>query len=272
MLTLHRLILIGLGAFCVVMHALLWKNEYTRETGGAHVPLDLVWAKILTAPDNSLMEIRQHGSKVGFVRWIPNLGEESTAETPSENKFEPDGMMAEPSNRTLDIEGNLALENFAGRHRFHLHMEFGPGHAWNSLSLQIGDKQSQWEIKAAALDRRIRISYSEGRSLFEHTLSIDDLGEPQKLLEQLDLPWMPLMAAGLPQIRTNQNASIIGDLPWQCTQDWLRFGHSRMRTYRLRARILDKYAVVVHVSRVGEILRAELPGDIVLVNEAIAAF
>jgi len=35
--------------------------------------------------------------------------------------------------------------------------------------------------------------------------------------------------------------------------------------------VLDKYRAVVIVSRVGEILRVELPGDVVLVNEAIAS-
>ena len=55
-------------------------------------------------------------------------------------------------------------------------------------------------------------------------------------------------------------------LNWEARQDSLKFGHSRIRVYRLSARLLDRYPLVILVSRTGEILRMELPNDLTLVN------
>lgn len=273
---LHRLIFLCLGVFCATMHVLLWRSEYAPESGGAPIPLELVWNKILTAPDNSSLEMRRQGSKIGFCRWIPNVGGETATGKTADGELEPDGMVRVLSNYTLDLEGNVTAGEASGRFRFHAHLEFAAHHSWKSLAIEVGEKKSSWEIKSSAADRKIKVSYFEGRPVFEHTLSFDDLRNPQKLLADLDLPWMPLISAALPQTQappaSGEKAWVAMGLQWDCRQDWLRFGHSRMRTYRLKGRILDKYAVVLHVSRVGEILRAELPGDILLINEAIAGF
>jgi hypothetical protein len=42
-----------------------------------------------------------------------------------------------------------------------------------------------------------------------------------------------------------------------------------VRVYHLQARLFDRYHIKVTVSRVGEILRVDLPDDWVLVNEAL---
>jgi hypothetical protein len=46
-------------------------------------------------------------------------------------------------------------------------------------------------------------------------------------------------------------------------------GREPLRVYRLESRILDKHVVTIFVSRAGEILRAELPGDVTLVLEQL---
>ena len=58
-------------------------------------------------------------------------------------------------------------------------------------------------------------------------------------------------------------------LRWTARKDWLQIGSSKTRVYRLQARLLDRYQAVVMVSRVGEILRVELPGEVTLVNDAL---
>ena len=80
------------------------------------------------------------------------------------------------------------------------------------------------------------------------------------------VPLLPLLSstnAGAPA-----NSLALG-LDWEARSDWLKVGHSRVRVYRLEARLLDKHRVVVIVSRVGEILRVELPSEITLVNDAL---
>ena len=46
-------------------------------------------------------------------------------------------------------------------------------------------------------------------------------------------------------------------------------GRTELRVYRLEARLLGRYRAVLIVSPVGEILRVELPDDLVMVNEAL---
>ena len=49
----------------------------------------------------------------------------------------------------------------------------------------------------------------------------------------------------------------------------LHTGHTSVRAYRLEATVLDKYRMRVIVSRVGEILRVELPDGWELVNDQL---
>ena len=58
-------------------------------------------------------------------------------------------------------------------------------------------------------------------------------------------------------------------LDWEARNDWLEIGHAQVRVYRLRAQLLDRYQIVVIVSRVGEIMRVELPDGLLLMNEAL---
>jgi hypothetical protein len=44
-----------------------------------------------------------------------------------------------------------------------------------------------------------------------------------------------------------------------------------MRIYQLESRLLDRYRVRVSVSPVGEILRVELPGDVLLQHETLSS-
>ena len=51
----------------------------------------------------------------------------------------------------------------------------------------------------------------------------------------------------------------------------MRIGRTAVQVYRVRTRVLDRYEVCAIVSRAGEILRVELPGQVILVNDRLAA-
>jgi hypothetical protein len=69
-----------------------------------------------------------------------------------------------------------------------------------------------------------------------------------------------------------QGTALKAGLKWEGREDSMRIGHSPVRTYRLHTRVLDRYQITIFVSRVGEILRVELPDEIVLVNDQLSAF
>jgi Flp pilus assembly CpaE family ATPase len=51
--------------------------------------------------------------------------------------------------------------------------------------------------------------------------------------------------------------------------DWMQIGRSRVRVYRLSARLPGQLEVIAFVSRAGELLKIQLPDRLQLVNDAI---
>jgi hypothetical protein len=76
------------------------------------------------------------------------------------------------------------------------------------------------------------------------------------------------MGLGLP---SSPAATVSLGLEWEASTDWLPIGHTQMRVYRLEARLLGRFRAVILVSLEGEILRVELPDDIVLTNDVLTS-
>src|ERR1035441_2895377 len=58
-----RVTFLSIAAFWVAMNMLLWRSEYGSRGSGIPVPVDLVWRKVLTAPDTSSLTVYQDGQK-----------------------------------------------------------------------------------------------------------------------------------------------------------------------------------------------------------------
>ena len=101
-------------------------------------------------------------------------------------------------------------------------------------------------------------------------LKFSDLRNPEKLLRQFGGPVMTelLKAGGFPLGSTHKTDLTLG-LQWEARHDWMKLGQTRMRVYRLQARLFDRFDAVVLVSHVGEILRIELPDQVEFKNEAL---
>jgi len=76
---------------------------------------------------------------------------------------------------------------------------------------------------------------------------------------------------GLPRSISAGSAANFG-LQWNARLDRLAIGSTTIRVYRLEARLLDRFKAALLVSPVGEILRIELPDEILLTNEGMANF
>ena len=256
--------------FWLTMGVLLWRNEFGGgATQGATVPVNMVWKKILTAPDNSSLEIRQGTNHVGVCRWAANVGhEQATGGRATEDQ--PEGMIENLSSYTLDFDGNISLPELGGRWRFSSNLRLNTNQAWQEFHVRLSQRPDIYEINASAAAEKIQLRADNSDGVTELNYTFADLRNPQKMLRDIGGPMLPgiVAALGVP-ISTNQTAGLVASLKWEARQDWLQLGSTRVRTYRLRAHLLDRYEVVVHVSPVGEILRVELPGKILLVNDAV---
>lgn len=258
--------------FWVVMNVLLWRSEMSNaQDGGSPVPPAAVWERILTAPDESVMVILYRGERVGSCRWLPTVGEELLPQD-VDNEFAPEGRVGRITGYRIDFDGSLILsEESMRRLRFRWELELAPDRQWRKMRAQLTNRPARWEAEADAATEQLTLSTGDPPDGWQRTLRFAELKTPGALLRTLGLPgelgrWGVLLG-GIP---LPDPAMLDLSVDWRASRDWLRIAHARTRVYRVRARLFEGHEIVVLLSRVGEILKVELPGDIQLLNEGFA--
>src|SRR5215204_6122821 len=131
----HRLfVFIAVSAFFATMNVLLWRSEFASSRRfGAPIPPAVVWEKLLTSPDNSFLEIRHRGSKIGRAHWVATINESAPLMAETEELFEdeppPEGMVRTVTGYTLDFDGNVSVDELT-RLRFSVTLRFGTNQDW----------------------------------------------------------------------------------------------------------------------------------------------
>ena len=256
-------------AFFVTMNVLLWRSEFgERGRLGAALPAEVVWEKVLTSPDNSFLEIHHKGRKIGRAHWAASIGEERSAQLATDEPS-PEGMVKVPTGYSLDFDGTFAIDSLK-RVRFLCVLRLDTNQDWQEVSLKLSVKPESWELHAAAGPRTLRFVTDDEEGRKEQSFSFDDLRSPDKFARALGGSLLPgsLAALGLP-LKQAKPSSLAPGLKWEARSDWLTVGRNRIRVYRLEARLFDRFKAVLIVSPVGEILRLELPDQIILNNEAL---
>ncbi len=256
--------------FWVAMNVLLWRAEIAggKDTGSA-VPVNVVWERILSAPDASQLDIFRGQEKVGHCRWVPNVGEDPKPGGPLLADPELEGRIRRATGYSLDLEGTARLVEGSPSLRFGWRAEFDTRHNWTSLFLRLIARPNLVEIKANAAEEKVNVRFGSPENPWERTFTFAEFRRPEQVLAALGLPWASGLLATLPAVTGSPSEKPLElGMEWQAYSDWLKIGSARTRIYRLQARLLDKHQIVVMVSRVGEILRVELPGDLRIVNDA----
>ncbi len=269
---LRRLIFPMITIFFVTMNVLLWRSEFSEERdAGTPIPVEIVWQKILTAPDDSTLEIYQSGKKTGHCRWVANVGEAVATGKIAPDDSQPEGMVKELKGYEVDLEGNFIVAAPTTRLRFTAHVDFTTNMTWQKFNAKIGVRPNSLEVSSSAASDLVRFKVDSDGQIIDRRISYEELRDPQKFLEGFGIPLLPGI---LPPLTTPgvKAPKLSFAQQWQASNSWMKMGHSQVRVYRLQARLLQGYQVTVIVSRVGEILRVELPFDILLVNDAISHF
>jgi hypothetical protein len=257
-----------IAVFWLVMNGRLWHSEFgAGHDLGSTLPAGVVWQKILTAPDDSSLSISSRGKRLGYIRWRPNAGEDTNSVAiASEN--DPEGMVRQLTEYKLQIDGSVLASIIGKSVRFSAEFVFTPKLDWKRFQTDVLLKSETWQVKASALEKDLWIQLTDGDSEWIRRFTFDQLRNPKTLLAELD---SPILAALLPHCLPQQVSGGNLDLgfQWEARHDWLQVGKSRMRIYRLEARLLDRHRIVVLASRVGEILKIELPGELILANDLL---
>ena len=267
-----RLWIAVVTGFWLAMSVLLWRSEFGHHRPFARtVPAQMVWQKMLTAPDVSNLEIRHGTNRVGYGRWRSDVGQEiaTGALLPEDDPIE--GLVPKLAYYTLDFDGNLTLPDFPSRLRFSLALKLDTNRVWQTLDARVVLRPDVYEVSVNAPAETARVHVDAGGDRFDRVFRFTDFQNPPKLLQEFGGPMMPMMAAslGVPLSTNKFSAASLG-LHWEARNDFILVGRNRVRAYRLQARLFDLHRITFFVSPVGEILRAELPGNLILVNDALA--
>jgi hypothetical protein len=283
---LSRILLVIITLFWLSMNVLLWRVEYGGHNAmGSTVPAGVVWEKILTAPDASSLTVLRNGKKIGFCHWVTSVSEDLSKLKADEAP--PEGMVGKVTNYRVQLEGNVAAEELADRLRFDGHVVLSSRKAWQEIGLRVGFRPTVWEFQSLASEKTLHVSGQDEQGKFERVFSYSDLQNPEALVEEIagpvaagvvkNLGFLAHLPAGVAlSPSTSGQADALSTLldsvgtKWEARHDTVKLGHSNVPAYRLRTRILERYQVTLFVSRVGEILRVELPGSVVLLNDQIA--
>jgi hypothetical protein len=270
---LSRLTFFVITVFWITMNVLLWRSEFRgkNELGNA-VPVPVVWQKMLTAPDDSRMEVKRQGKDIGSFRWSPNVGEELATGKSYSPDMEPEGRVQQLTGYTIDImEGTMEVGENHKRLFFTFNARFSTNHQWLEFNLRFSQRHSSLELRGVAGTEKLTFVWQDDGATWEKTLTFAELRDPEKLLQELAGPLpIGMLFGGLASNLTAPIKQSSGlDVKWEARFDWLRIGHSNLRVYRLQSRIAG-YDIVLHISRLGEILRVELPNGIKILNTRLA--
>jgi hypothetical protein len=220
------------------------------------VPVELVWRKILTAPDASSLSIYQDGERSGFCEFSTSV--ETEMAKLDEDKPPPEGVVTRAGYQ-IRLNGNTSLGDFTNRVRFDGRLNFSSSRQWRELNLKLSSHFALVEIHSFATNRTVHLKITNDGSVVERDLAFADLADPNALLREfagnfaggllgaLDLPVLPQESAALAQ-----------PIHWEAHRDRLKVGSEPVSVYRLEIHMLD-YSIVIYASTIGEILRVELP-------------
>lgn len=264
---------IWLGAatvFWVAMSVLLWRAEFgPRHSVASSVPPGLVWRKMLSAPDTSTLEIRQGTNRIGSCLWRPDIGQEAALDPRLLEEEEPiEGVVQRIDHYRLEVEGTVSLPGIPTRLRFSSGARLDTNYVWRDFDASVTMRPDVYQVTANHSNQTIRVRVDAGAEQIDREFRFADFQNPQRLLQEFGGPMLPAMASalGVP-LSTNKMSTEGMRLRWEARHDSIIVGNNRVRAYRLQTKLFERWRITIFVSPVGEILRAEIPGEIVLVNE-----
>jgi hypothetical protein len=262
-----RLLSFLFGAFWLVMVGLLCWSEFGGQRHlGSGASVETVWEKMLTSPDASAMSIIYGGTDIGWCKWAPTIIEGGPKSKGAQDARNLEGMVRDVVGYGLVVEGAFSIPDQPNRFQFKLQLAFDDAEHWRDFNLRFNDKVTTVRLASDAATRELELK-TEGMMDLDTRFTFDDLQNPAQLAGQLGGPLAAMALVNFPFLPRGTNApSALASFQWNASHDWTRVLNERVRCYRLSTRVLDRYEIVVLVSRVGEILSVTLPGGVTLLN------
>ncbi|MBW8864723.1 MAG: hypothetical protein JF609_07335 [Verrucomicrobia bacterium] len=242
-----RLTFLGIVVFWVAMNVILWRAEYGVLGGDTPVPFQLVWRKILTAPDASSLSVYQNHERMGYAEFSTSVGQSMAAL--DEDKLPPEGLVKKAGYQ-VHLAGNVALGDFTNRVKFDGRVLFDSARQWQEFTLKITSRMAVVELHSVATNQIVHVKISGEAVAMERDFTFADLQSPNTLVRAFagnfaDALLGPMELPDFPE-DTSHN------LTWDARRTRVRIGTEAVPVYRLETSALG-HPVVVDVSTLGEI-------------------
>lgn len=252
-----RLTFLGIAGFWLTMNFFLWRSEFGSRGGDIAVPLELVWRKILTAPDPSSLSVFQNHERMGYAEFSTSVGQQMAAL--DDDKLPPEGLVKRAGYQ-VHLSGNVAFGDFTNRVKFDGRVQFSSARQWQEFTLKVTSRLAAVELHSIATNQSMHINLTgEGLNL-ERDLTFAELQNPNAVVRAFagNFADVFLGALELPVLVPPPDAK---NIAWDARRTRVKIGHETVPIYRLESSAMG-YTVTVDVSTLGEILRVELPGGI----------
>ena len=252
-----RLTFFAIAAFWLTMNLLLWRAEFGSHGDETPVPVELVWKKILTAPDASSLRVYQNGDRTGYCEFSTSVGQEMASV--DADKPPPAGLIKRVGYQ-IHLAGNIALGSFTNRLKFDGRLKFSAARRWQEINLKITVHQAVVDIHSSATNQILHLKISGDSGVWEQDLTFADLENPNALFHALtgNVSDALFGAMDLPDFATPPAAQ---NIEWSASRTRIKIGTEAVPVYRVGTSLLG-HPVLMDVSTLGEILRVELPGEI----------
>ena len=251
-----RLTFFAIAAFWVTMNVLLWREEFAARSDATPVPFDLVWKKILTAPETSSLDIYQGVKPAGYCEFSTSIGRQMAEldddKLPSEN-------LAARAGYQVNLAGNFLPSTLTNHVKFNGRLQFDKACQWRELNLKFSLRQTTVEIHSLAAQKNLHLKITDDGAVMERDLTFAELQNPSTLIRTLLGDGGDIFPAGfeLPGLASASAPPIL----WTACRTRVQIGSETVPVYRLATGALG-YTVSADISTIGEILRVELPGNL----------
>jgi hypothetical protein len=227
----------------------------------------VVWQRILTSPDSSSLAILKQDRRLGFVHLITSVAD-SLNQGSATNA--PEGMVRDITVYRLDVSGSIDdLGNGAGL-RFDGEITLSQQQQWEQLELQIISRPLFIALDSVRSEGLLHIKIDGPDVNLERAVRLDSLSHPEALVSTLLDPTALFALDVLPFPMPDPSlVAHSAGLQWSASTDFMKLGNSSSQVYRLDLEPMDGMPITLLVSRAGEILRVDLPHNLILVNEAL---
>jgi hypothetical protein len=268
-----RIFFVAIVVFWLAMNGLLLRSQWGAHSRiGSAVPPEMVWDKMLDSPDPSSLGIYDHDRRIGSCRWVANVGNSPLASNRIlADDYAPDEAGGQITGYTLAFYGNSALGKTNGL-RFQASLSLSTNRQWKEFYLRVNVRPVVWTVHASAAAERLMLKVEDGSQVWQRIFKFSDLRDPEALWGGFGGTSVLSLLAGAGLAPDKESFSQLSSaLPWQAHEDWMQFGHTKARVYRVETWFLGRH-YYLFTSRVGEILWVELPDKLTLRNEAFEHF